>query len=251
MSHPSRVALVTGASSGIGRSIAATLGASGFHVLGVARSGRGLERTRALAPAGHFTSITADLREQQAIAALAQRVANEFGRLDALINNAGAVSCRPLQESRPADISDQVAVNLTAPLLLTGSLSGLLQRAPDGNVVNVSSELALSHTRGFVAYGAAKEGLLHMTGALALEMDGRIRINVILPGSVDTDMLSRVTGGRAVPKVSPKEVAEVVKDLATRPELTGTGVLMNGDVHRLFHLREWTLAARWDKTGDL
>jgi meso-butanediol dehydrogenase/(S,S)-butanediol dehydrogenase/diacetyl reductase len=171
-----KVALVTGASSGMGAATAAQLAKGGARVFTAQRG-----------PAG-FEDIAADLADPDAPGRIVTRIATEAGRLDILINNAGIMREGTVEETTLEDWHLQLQVNLTAPFLLIRHALPLL-RASHGAIVNVGSIEGLGNNPRHPAYGASKAGLHGLTRAVAVDHgpDG-IRCNAVAPGWIDTPL---------------------------------------------------------------
>ena len=177
-----RVALVTGADSGIGWSTVEQFRRNGWVVIGVDRRIRksGSEADR---------WIKADLADASAPARLLRDVKSAEGRLDALVNNAAIQICKPLTRTGPQEWDSIVAVNVRAPFLMMKAFHPLLKKSR-GAVVNVASVHALATSENIGAYAATKGALLSLSRAAALEFArDHIRVNAILPGAIDTPML--------------------------------------------------------------
>src|SRR3954451_1051427 len=172
-----RVAVVTGASRGIGRAIALDLARRGASV---ACASRDLDRARETAAEAHGRAFVLDVRDEASVARLAEDVVGAFGRVDVLVNNAGiAVGAW----------DDVLTTNLTGPHLCVRHLLPELERSGRGAVVNVGSINGLVTMKGLEAYCAAKGGLHHFTRQLAHELGGRgVRVNCVAPGFIRTDM---------------------------------------------------------------
>jgi NAD(P)-dependent dehydrogenase (short-subunit alcohol dehydrogenase family) len=188
-------ALVTGAARGIGRAIAARLLAAGWNVVladVLEKEGKqtaaGLNRLRKK-NAGRAEFMACDVADEAQIAAAVKNAIEKFGRLDALVNNAGiAHPYNPPVEKLPlAEWNRKIAVNLTGPFLCAKHAAPHLRRAPGGGaIVNISSTrafLAEPHTE---TYNASKAALLGLTRSLALSLGPRVRVNAICPGWIDT-----------------------------------------------------------------
>ncbi len=177
--------LITGGSSGIGFEVARRLAAAGGAVCLVGR------RERALAAAagelgGSAWFHSCDLAEAPQVGSLAAAVTDRWGRLEGLVNNAGYAPTGTLEATSLAEWDRVLAVNLTAPFLLTRALLPRLRAAEGAAVVNVSSNLADRPIPGMAAYNAAKAGLNHLTRSAALELAPDVRVNAVMPGVVDT-----------------------------------------------------------------
>lgn len=179
-----KVALITGAARRIGASIAEELHAAGWRVLihyrGSADAARALEARLEAARPQSAHALQADLADALALEQLAQQAHAQWGRLDALINNASVYYPTPFGQISATQFDDLAASNLRAPLLLTQACAPLMT---DGAaVVNIVDALARQPARGFAPYHAAKSGLWTLTEAMALELAPRIRVNGVAPG---------------------------------------------------------------------
>lgn len=194
------VAVVIGGSSGIGRATAARLIAEGASVVIAARDPhRGRAAAEELGPAAHF--VVADATERADLDSLVADVEQRHGRLDVLVNTAGAVAVRPFATMSAEYWERTIAVNLTAtfhgcqaalPLLRATVAGGL---APSVAIVNVASLDGVGGDTGMTAYGAAKAGVINLTRGLALEVIGDgVRVNCVSPGAVDTPMTISTAG---------------------------------------------------------
>jgi NAD(P)-dependent dehydrogenase (short-subunit alcohol dehydrogenase family) len=208
-----RVAVVTGASRGIGRATATLLAGAGARVAGCARH----------AAAG---IIACDVGRPADVAQFAEQVLREFGTPDLVVNNAGVVTRGRLEETS-IDSWDQVLdANLKGTFLVTRAFLPAMRARKSGRIVNVASISGRQGTAGLTAYCAAKHGVVGLTRALAEELrDDGIAVNAVCPGSVDTEML-RAGMPDARPDMSPEDVANVVIYLAAYapPALTGSCV---------------------------
>lgn len=225
-----KVAVVTGASRGIGRAIAAALAREGAAVAGCALSKGGggfLEDLAGLtAPAGAAASFleTCDVRSSAEIAAFRKRVLSELGAPDILVNNAGIVVRAALVDLTEQAWNDVIAANLTSTFLVTRSfLPAMLERGQGGRIINISSIAGRQGTPMLSSYCASKHGVVGLTRALAEEVrDAGIQVNAICPGSVDTDMLKiGMPGGTA--RMTPDDVARAALFLAIDAPTALTG----------------------------
>lgn len=188
-----RVALITGGTRGLGRSIAEHLLAAGWNV---AVCGRSLPDQPVRAGAAEAWACAADVRDPEAVERLIGDVAAHFGRLDLLVNNAGGSPHRSLEDSSPRLIERVVALNLLAPLnLCRAAFPALRERR--GSVVNIASVSGRRPSPGTTAYGAAKAGLIHATESLAMEWGSAVRINAIVVGLVEDPEQTEHYGGDA------------------------------------------------------
>lgn len=187
-----KLAVVTGASSGIGRATARRLAREGFRVAVVARRAellqtlvQELERDY---PAGHF-AVPADLCRWESVTAAAEKIKNEGHWIDLLVNNAGGYAYGPLDETDPKAIDDLVAVNVTGTMYATRAFLPLLRAAPAPVrpvVVFVSSLAGLWGYRNMAPYSATKFAVTGFADALARELAPTVRVATIFPGPVNT-----------------------------------------------------------------
>jgi NAD(P)-dependent dehydrogenase (short-subunit alcohol dehydrogenase family) len=184
-----RVAIVTGAGSGIGAATAELLAARGLTVVLVSRSHAALEGTAAEIRTNGGTAhvVPADLADPDAPAALVGRVLEQVGRVDVIVNNAAAFVLAPFGEIAVDDLDRHFAVNIRAPLLLVQAALPALRVSPAAAVVNVSSAAAVMYRTGQCMYALTKAALEHLTKQMAYELarDG-IRVNGVRPGPTDT-----------------------------------------------------------------
>jgi NAD(P)-dependent dehydrogenase (short-subunit alcohol dehydrogenase family) len=224
-----RVALVTGASSGLGRATAVALAQAGADVALLARGQQDLDQAAAeVERAGRRALVlVADLADAEALAGAVARVVEALGRVDVLVNAAGTDVPAPVAELAVSDWDRVVAVNLRAPFVLAKAAFPHMRAAGGGTVVNVSSVAGKRGWANAAAYCASKFGLTGLTQALAAE--GRahgIRACVLYPGAMATswgvwspDERERAQGGRppASKALPPQEVAALVVWIATAP----------------------------------
>lgn len=188
-----KVALVTGAARGIGLATAKRFLAEGWRVALLDIQGELLDAAVAdIGQPDHTLALHGDVSDAAAVEAAMARIEQRFGRLDALINNAGIAVFAPLLETSNEDWSRVLAVNLTGPFLCTKAAVPLL-RQHCGAVVNITSISAVRASTLRSAYGTSKAGLAHLTKQLAVELASTgIRVNGVAPGPVDTAMAKAV-----------------------------------------------------------
>jgi 3-oxoacyl-[acyl-carrier protein] reductase len=189
-----RVALVTGASRGIGQAIATDLAARGATVVCTSRDAPAAATAaeRINATGGRAASVALDVRDERSIELAVATTLDEFGRLDALVNNAGIARPELVKDSTPCAWRDVLETNLTGGFLCTRAVLEPLSKSGRGVVVNVGSTNGIVTMKGSSSYCAAKAGLHHLTRQLALELaESRIRVNCVAPGFVRTAMFAR------------------------------------------------------------
>jgi 3-oxoacyl-[acyl-carrier protein] reductase len=187
-----RVVLVTGSSRGIGAEVAVKAGAEGaFVAVHYHRSEEGAQRTldRVRNAGGAGDAFAADLGDGAQAATLVEQVISRFGRVDALVNNAGLTLVKPFLETEPAEWDDVLRTDLTAAFhTCRAVLPSMLDRGT-GSIVNIASRLGQVGVADTAAYSAAKAGLIGLTRALAREFGPRgIRVNAVAPGVTVTEM---------------------------------------------------------------
>jgi NAD(P)-dependent dehydrogenase (short-subunit alcohol dehydrogenase family) len=194
MATDGKVALVTGAARGIGFATARKFLAEGWRVALLDIDGENLQRTvSTLALPDRTLALPCDVADADAVSAAVARVAGHFGRLDALVNNAGIAIFKPLLETTPADWARTLAVNLTGPFLCTQAAAPVMRDGGGGCIVNITSISSLRASTLRVAYGTSKAGLAHLTKQQAVELAPLgIRVNAVAPGPVDTAMAKAV-----------------------------------------------------------
>ena len=191
---PAKVALVTGAARGIGLATAKRFLADGWRVALLDIERELLGRAVAdLARPDLTLALPCDVSDARAVAAAMDALTKRFGRLDALVNNAGVAVFAPLLETSDADWTRILSVNLTGPFLCTKAAASLMREHGGGAVVNVTSISAVRASTLRSAYGTSKAGLAHLTKQLAVELASLgIRVNGVAPGPVDTAMAKAV-----------------------------------------------------------
>ncbi|MEW2450961.1 SDR family NAD(P)-dependent oxidoreductase [Streptomyces parvulus] len=228
MSAPSRAALVTGSTDGIGRSTALALARAGMFVVVTGRGEKqGKETCEAIEAAGGSAALVlADLADVEAVDRLAESAVDAAGgHIDVLVNNAAVPYYAPTEKTSASDFDAVIAVNLRAPLLLTGLLAPAMARRGDGAIVNMTGTAAQFGVPGLSLFGAAKAALGSMTRTWAAEY-GRfgVRVNAIELGAIRTPRAYAVAHdlldayGAAIPAGrpgEPDEVAQVVEFLTT------------------------------------
>jgi NAD(P)-dependent dehydrogenase (short-subunit alcohol dehydrogenase family) len=230
-----KVALVTGASRGLGRHFAATLARAGATVVLAARDAQALKQVQAEL-GGRSVIAVMDVREPQSIDAAIQTAQQACGRLDVLVNNAGVAATKPFLEQAPQEWSAVVDVNLTGAAHVARAAARAMAAGEGGSIINIASILGIQPAGQVAAYCAAKAGLIQLTRALALELARhRIRVNALAPGYLATDMnrdFFASAAGQAMVKRIPQrrlgELAELDGPLLLLASQAGS--YMNGSV---------------------
>jgi NAD(P)-dependent dehydrogenase (short-subunit alcohol dehydrogenase family) len=189
-----KVALVTGAARGIGLAATKRFLEDGWHVGLLDIEGETLRATmNALGKPGATLALECDVSDAKAVAAAIAKVDERFGRLDALVNNAGIAIFKPLLETTQDDWNRVLAVNLSGPFICTQAAAPLMREHGGGAIVNITSISGLRASTLRTAYGTSKAGLAHLTKQFAVELATLgIRVNAVAPGPVDTAMAKAV-----------------------------------------------------------
>ena len=214
-----KVAIVTGASRGVGRAICIAFAKEGATIVLAARSPQKLAETaKEVREAGAKAEIViTDLTREEAIKNL-MKVANEkFSRLDILVNNAGVTVSAELEHTTTADWDRLFAVNARAPFILCRESLPLLKKAPRAYIINIVSVVGVKCYALQSAYTASKHALRGMTKSLAEELrDSNVRVHSICPGGIDTDMIGQIRPDiKKEDLMRPEEIAELVVYLVT------------------------------------
>ncbi|HYU97169.1 MAG TPA: SDR family NAD(P)-dependent oxidoreductase [Sphingomicrobium sp.] len=222
-----KVALVTGASRGIGAATAEALGAAGAHVILVARTAAALEEVedRIHAAGGSATIAPLDLADGESIARLGAAVAERWPALDILILNAAMLgSLTPVQDIDPKEYSRLLTLNLLANQALVAAFDPLLRKAERADVVAVTSSVGGEPRAFWGAYGSSKAALETLLGAYADETEhtGKLRVHIVDPGATRTRMRALAFPGEEPDSVKPPEVvAEAILDRLRADAPTG------------------------------
>jgi 3-oxoacyl-[acyl-carrier protein] reductase len=215
-----QVAVVTGASMGIGEAIALRLARMGAAVVLTARDQARLAQVQAAIEqfGGTAMVLPCDLTSETAVAAFGERVGQEFGRCDILVNNAGvAVLRKPLVDLPVKEWDQMMQTNLRAPYLMIRSLAPFMIAARYGHIINISSLAGKNVLPEGAAYSASKWGLNGLTYSVAEELrQYNVRVSVIAPGSVNTHFGGGTSSKDRTRMVQPDDVAQVVSLLVTQ-----------------------------------
>lgn len=227
-----RVAVVTGASSGIGEAIARELAGNGITVVLLARR---FERIDVLASElGHGAiAIKADVTERESIVAAANQVEQTLGGVDILINNAGVMLTGPFDSSQRDEHRQMIETNLLGVMTVTEVFLPQLRRHK-GDLVNISSVAGRVAPSGFAAYAATKWGINGWSEALRVELQPDIRVMVIEPGAIATELADHITHeeSQSVAKsaldwaIPPSDIAEVIAFAVNLPKRTSINEIL-------------------------
>ena len=211
-----RVALVTGASSGIGAALAAMLAEEGARVAVAARREAELrELARRIELTGRTAlTVATDLTDDAALRRLVERTVDELGPIDVLVNNAGFAVWRPLELTSMADWDQTFAVNIRAPAFLTAAALPGMQTRRFGRIVNIGSEAGVAIVPSLAAYCVSKHALVALTEVVQdANHENGIKAWVVCPGFVDTEMGTVVPGAKPENFLKVEEVVDLVRYL--------------------------------------
>lgn len=221
-----RVALVTGASRGIGATVAKKLTEAGAFVVGTATSEKGAEAvSAALGEKGR--GIVLNVTDRAACAEAVNAVVTEFGRIDILVNNAGITRDMLAMRLSDEDWDAVIATNLTSVFTMTRACLRPMIKARYGRIINMSSVVAQMGNAGQANYAAAKAGIIGMSKSVAQEVASRgITVNCITPGFVETDMT------KALPEETRKALSDRIpaKRLGQTDDIAGAVLFLASDL---------------------
>ena len=237
-----RIALVTGASQGIGRACAVLLAQSGATVACAARNQEKLAQVvnEITSSGGKAAAFKMDVANEDEVKATVNAAIAQFGKIDILVNNAGITRDQLMMRMKRADWDAVIQTNLTGPYLCMQQVISSMLKQRWGRVINISSIFGQTGQAGQANYAASKAGLIGLTMAMAREVASRsITVNAVAPGWIDTDMTAglnpevRQAALKAIPLGRPGteiEVAHAVKFLASEEAgyITGQVIGVNG-----------------------
>ncbi len=237
-----KVAIVTGASRGIGRSVAIALGKAGAKVVvNYAGNLAAAEEVKATIEnaGGQAIIVQADVANEEAVAALVKQTTETFGRIDILVNNAGITRDNLLMRMKEGDWDAVMNTNLKGIFMCTKAVSRVMMKQKYGKMINMTSVVGITGNAGQCNYAAAKAGVIGFTKSMAKELASRgITVNAIAPGFIDTDMtavLSEELKDNLVTQVpigrlgSPDDIAAAVLFLVSDSANYITGQTLNVD----------------------
>lgn len=223
--HQGRVAVVTGASSGIGEATARALAAQGYRIALLARR---VDRIDALAADlnNGSTAMAADVTERDSMVAAADRVKAELGGADVLVNNAGVMLLGPFTADRHAELRQMIEVNLLGAMTATEVFLDQLRDSDSADLVNISSVAGRTARAGNAGYAATKWGINGWSEALRQELQPGIRVMVVEPGAVATELTDHITHPQskqgseqfyAQVAIRAQDIADIIAFAITRP----------------------------------
>jgi 3-oxoacyl-[acyl-carrier protein] reductase len=242
-----KAAIVTGSSSGIGKSIALRLAREGAAVCVVAnRNVEGGEATASevRGAGGQAIFVHADVSVEADCKRIAAEALDAFGRIDVLVNNAGITRSRPLEEMDAAFWHHVLDTNLTSAFVLSREVIGDMLSRGCGSVINISSVHAVATHAGHAAYAASKAGMCGLTRALACELGSRgVRFNCILPGTIDISLHPRPGRPAADPEAwQPRERdIQVMKRLGSPDEVAAAVCFLASDEASFVNGATWAV----------
>jgi 3-oxoacyl-[acyl-carrier protein] reductase len=237
-----KVAIVTGASRGIGRATALALAAAGAQVVvNYARSSPAADEVVAqiTAQGGSAIALQADVSDADQVDALIKATLDQWGRVDVLVNNAGITRDTLLLRMKPEDWQAVIDLNLTGVFLCTRAVSKIMLKQRSGRIINIASVAGLMGNPGQANYSAAKAGVIGFTKTIAKEMASRgVTVNAVAPGFIKTDMTEDLPNTEEILKYIPlgrygeaDEVAGLIRFLAADPAaayITGQVLTIDG-----------------------
>lgn len=234
-----RIALVTGASRGIGRAIAEKLAEDGFFVLGTATTENGAAAISAYL-GENGKGLTLDVSNAESVENVMKQITDEFGTPHVLVNNAGITRDNLLMRMKDEEWDDIISTNLTSVFRMSKAVLRGMMKAKTGRIINISSVVGSTGNAGQANYAAAKAGMIGFTKSMAKEVGSRnITVNTVAPGFIDTDMTKELSDDiknnllNAIPLGrlgDAKEIAHAVSFLASdgAAYITGETLHVNG-----------------------
>ena len=239
MSQDKKVALVTGATRGIGKAIAESLVNAGYFVVGTATSENGTTTIKDYL-AGNGDAFILNVADAESIETVLKAISEQHGVISVLVNNAGITKDQLLMRMKDADWDDVITTNLTSIYKLSKAVMRDMMKARFGRIVNITSIVGVTGNAGQTNYAAAKAGVIGFTKSMAIEVASRgITVNCVAPGFIDTDMTKDLPESvkeallKNIPMNQlgkPEDIANAVKFLAAEETsyITGETIHVNG-----------------------
>jgi 3-oxoacyl-[acyl-carrier protein] reductase len=237
------IALVTGASRGIGKAIAGQLAERGATVIGTATSDTGAEAISAYLKDSGGKGMCLNVTDNESVEAVIKQITAEFGAVSILVNNAGITKDNLLMMMKQDQWDDVINTNLTSVYRLSKAVVRSMMKSRKGRIINITSVVGLTGNPGQTNYSATKAGLLGFTKSLAREIGSRnITVNAVAPGFIDTDMTRKLGDEQRDTLIaqiplnrlgSPEDVANAVAFLASPDAayITGETLHVNGGMY--------------------
>ena len=245
MSLEGEIALVTGASRGIGKAVALRLGKDGATVIGTATSDSGAENISAYLKENSIPGMgmVLNVTDQASVDSVIETITSEFGAPTILVNNAGITRDNLLMRMKQEEWAEIIDTNLTSVFRLSKACMRAMTKARKGRIISISSVVGAAGNAGQTNYAAAKAGLLGFTKSLARELGARgVTVNAVAPGFIDTDMTKALPDAQREALLSgiplnrlgqPEEIAAAVAFLASpgAAYITGETLHVNGGMY--------------------
>jgi len=237
-----QVAIVTGASQGLGKAVAVALGMNGAKVVCLARNADKLQETVAAieAAGGSAQAVSCDVTDRVAAAAAIENAHAEHGRIDILVNNAGITRDKLMRGMADDEWDDVIATNLTSCFICCRAVANIMRKAKYGRIINMASISGLIGNAGQANYSASKAGMIGLTRTLSKELANRaITVNAVAPGFIESEMTAKL-GEVVMEEVrkripahrvgTPEDVAATVLFLASPAAgyITGQTIVVDG-----------------------
>lgn len=242
MQEKNKVALITGATRGIGKQIAITLAKEGFDIaINYRKENEDLENTKKQIEetGSKCLAVKGDVSNYEDCENFIKEVIEKYGKIDVLVNNAGITKDNLLMRMKKEDFEDVINVNLVGTFNVTKNVISYMMKARSGRIVNISSVVGVSGNAGQTNYSASKAGIIGFTKSLAKEVASRnILVNAVAPGFIETNMTDVLKDeikeniAKSIPLKrmgNAEDVANVVKFLASNDSSYVTGQVINVD----------------------